>query len=528
MDTHALHLLKDTGTPEPTIDPMADLNWDHKPVLQPGADFHEDTLYMTFPAQRTVTRRVGKGKDAVEYKTQETQTLVVTSTGRIFWYDPLMLLDEGFLMPDAIVLQEKESRWPKDKLRQWLTDRVTPGYKPADPVNLYLRLADIYKTHVEYADDLFYSLMPLFIMGTYVFRLFPSFAYMHFNGTRATGKSQNLRLMRAFGFNTKWAANMSTASLFRITQGAPGLICIDEVESFDGERGEEIRRLLNAGYKKGEAAHRAEPNADKQMSVRAYDVYSPKAIASINPMEPVIQSRCIVVPMQPAIRRIPEFIDTDERWAPVRHELYRWAMDNAVALRDLYLLWNDGENALRFTEAPDLQNRQWEITQSFIILAHHIDPTLDKSRELIAYFNRYFADQQRAQDAADRQQLLLRVIPRVFETKEIQTFDGITYLRIKDIHEVVSEYLNEDEKEFYRTKATGRHLTTLGFPDRKSQKGGALVAITEDAVREQFRKRHVEPLPQDADWLAGTVSYVSRRTPQTTATIWENLADDDG
>lgn len=514
--TDPLHVVEPDEEPD---DPFADIVWDAMPVLRPGSDFHDDTLYMTFPMERKITKKIGKGKAAEEVTRVETHTMCVTSNRRWFWYTEPEVIDNGFRWPPTGFIQEVETRWPKDKMRDFLTDQTMAE----DPTQLYLDLRAVYEEYVEYAEPIFYDLMPLYIMATYVFRLFPAFGYLHFNGTAASGKSQNLKLLKSLGFNCIWASNMSTASLFRRAEGCPGVICLDEAESFEGERGEELRRLLNAGYKAGEPAIRTEPGENGAFVVKHYETFGPKALASINPLEPVIQSRCIIVPMQPAsLKEIPEFNAESERWDSLRHRLYLWAMSNALPLRDVYNDWRDER---RWAEARKITNRYWEISQPFIVLAEHVGG-IEKSREVIAFFETYFAAQQAAAEEIDRQRMLLKVLPEVLRdlSKDMFTFDNKHFYRLKDIHDAVADKLDEDVKEYYKTKATGKHLTALGFRGRKIAKGGTLVHIDETELRDQFAKRHVTPFEEDTAWLAGELSYVERRSttalPGAAATLW--------
>src|SRR6476646_4557353 len=90
-----------------------------------------------------------------------------------------------------------------------------------------------------------------------------------------------------------------------------------------------------------------------------YDVFGPKALASINPLEPVIASRCIVIGMRPAIRELPDFEMNSPQWQAMRDRLYVWALSNAQDLAALAAQWR-AEKKARL--APRLIGRAWETT----------------------------------------------------------------------------------------------------------------------------------------------------------------------
>lgn len=498
---------------------LARWNFVVKPTLRPGLDLHDGILYMTIPLSRTEPVTRGKGKNAITRDEEVMRTMVVTSQADFFDYEPFDVTSHGFVFPDTW-LQATESRWPRPNVETYLR-----GQAPIiDQRGLFETLRQLWLTYVEYSEDIYYKLVPLFVLTTYVYPLFQHAPYLHFHGTANSGKSQNLRLLKALAFNTRTSSNMSTSSIFRSTAGDPGLLCIDEAESFDSERGQEIRQLLNSGYQKGMPAYRMEKDGETWQT-KQYDVFCPKALASINPLDTVLGSRCLTVPMATAIRAIPELRDEDPNWPAYRNQLYLWALQNAAAIDGHNQLW---QNTLRYRpDAKGLTNRMWDVSAPFIVIADYLGiPGL--AEDVIAFFNTYFAETQKNNEATDRILILLKALPEVFRTK-YPILEG--WWSLKDIHEITASYLDEDATEYYKTKQTGRHLSSLGWKDRQTHKGGTLVAITEDEVRSNMRRRHVQPDPAHLAWFNGEESFV--RPPlqpgatQTALTGW-NIEDPDG
>lgn len=503
----------DRGDAVPAVEVFEEIDWSPKPVLRPGMDFHDRTAYYSTPLVRNVMKP-GKGKGAPPVPTKETQTYVVTSEHEGFFYDKESLALEGFV-PASQVYQEQVPRWSLTSTKAFL-DGAAPS---VNTQTAYATLRGTYETYVEFADEMSYDLMALFNLYTYVFRLFGSTGYIHFHGTAASGKSRNLSILNAVGFNTLWASSMSAASMYRKLSGSPGTTCIDESEGFDGERGEELRRILNAGYKDGAKVVRTEKQDEKFVPIE-YDVFGPKALASINPLEPVIASRCVVINMRPALRDLADFDGSDGRWQAVRDSLYLWAMANAASIAALVDEWRT-EKKQRL--APRLIGRQWETTQQFIVLADHVGGEAF-AEKIIAHFNVYFAKQQQAADALDRLRTTLRALPRVLNTKAAHA--GHMY-SAKDIHEVISSFMEEDAKEYFKTKHVIKNLDTIGFRNKARASGGVRIEITEAALRGELRQRRVDPYPEDTEWLAGTVSYQNQPTTHAEEVDpwWERTED---
>jgi hypothetical protein len=488
--------------------------------LLPSTDWKRGVLYMTFPIEREVTKTIGRGQKAKDVTVREAHTLCIGSDRSHFSYEPETVGKMGFKFP-PIFTQGRISRWPLPKLRKYILE----GPEPVEPADLFKKLRAVYYEHVEYADDIYYDLVPLFLMASYVFRIFKQMGYLHFNGTQSTGKSVNLQIIQALGLNPIWASLMSPAALFRQVAGDPGIICIDEAESFDSERGQELRTILLSGYKDGSTVPRAEKGTNDTFQIVHYASYSPKALASINPLEPVLQSRCLVIPMAPAIRGIKTFDRDSPNWPILRNQLYHWAMQNAATIADIYHSWHTER---RYTEAADIQHRAWEVANLYVVLAEHVGGAAMVT-SVLDFMRSYFKEQQKSLEETDRLRLLLKCLPRMLA--ETMAIDGEWY-QIKDIHAKVLEYLEEDARQFYTSKRVGLHMTSLGFRERRSIKGGTAVKLTEDQVRTQFLRRRVEPFEEDQAWMKGDQSYrntLAIPTPakRNTAAVWgvTNQAD---
>jgi hypothetical protein len=498
---------------------MDEIVWEERDILRPGMDFKNGTVYVTIPGDYMQPKTVGRGKHAEVVHEKTHGLIVITNEGKSFPYTPERVADFGFDFP-RITITPDQTRWSLDDVVAFTKGKSTMPHPPT----LWQGLREVYEQYIEFARQEYYDLMPIFVMGSYMFRLYKAVGYLHFNGTAASGKSQNLRILDALAFNTQWASSMSSAALYRSLDGHPGTVCIDEAEGFEGERGEELRRILNAGYLDGSTVKRVEKGPNDQFLVQSYNSYGPKAIASINVLDNVIGSRCLIVAMRPALRSIPEFDKDDPRWERLRDRLYLWLMYHAESVSALIEQWN---TELRYTRAPQLIGRAWQITQMYISIADYIDSfdKGDRCNRLIAFFNEYFSELAKQQDATDRIRMVLRCLPEVLRTR---TGDGHWYY-LKDIHTIVSNYLEEDQKEYYKTRALTRHLAVLGFTKRDPSKQGVRVLLEPATIRQEFKQRRVEPLPEDVAWANGEIEYEPKAygaaAPEERVSVWANMEE---
>ena len=491
--------------------------------LRPGITLNNDTVYITVPAVIKDTKQVGTGKNATTKEIKKVDWIVATSDRRYFTYDEPRVSAEGMVYPETGVPPMGNGHyWDTKDLRQYLNG----ADHPADPLDTYTEVRKVYEKYVEFPDDRYYDLVALYVMASYVYSVFPSTGYIHFNGTFQSGKSQNLNVLSALGFNTVHTSNISAAALYRMIEGSPGIVCIDEAESFEGEKGEAIRQLLNDGYNTSGRAHRMGSDASERMVLQQFQTYCPKVIASIAPLDNVLGSRTLVVPMRPAIRRIPEFNVDKEEWTIIRNQLYLWAMYHMPQINELAKKWNDERGELRTKRAPRLVGRSWQVSQQIVIVADYIGGEAFAA-EIIDWLNEYFREQQAQLDATDRVRLTLRSLPRVLN-KFTQEGDG--YYKLQDIFDTMVSYLDTDAADHTRTGTINKYLGVLGFRTKKAAKGGSHIQVKEDQVREAFKQRRVEPFEEDIEWLRGDVDYQTSNPMQQVLAakddLWTSYAED--
>lgn len=480
-------------------------------ILNPGMDYKNNLLWLTYPGTRIVIKKKSKDKNAPEIPVVEWHTICLNSDGDNFVYDEMELLKRGYRMPSAFMITE--NGWQSDIAYDFAAGKT----KPPDPFELYMRIRSIYTKYIEFADQVMYDLITSWVMASYLYQVFDSFAYMHFNGTAQSGKSQNLRLLAAFGFNAQWTTNMTAANLYRGIQSNPGIICIDEQESFRDEKGQEIRTILRNGYKKGMDVKRLHANSDGSYVEHSFNTYGPKALASINAMDDTTSQRAIIMSMRPAYRDIPFFDQDEHDYDNLKDQLYLFGLHNAKQVRTEWMRWNHEVNR------GSIINRAWEVSGCIVTLAHYIHGDAG-SGPIMEWLESYFTQQRAQQDANDLIRTLATALPGVMHTEKV--YDDRWYA-LADIRDKLLDLTDEDVSDKISTRSIQKWLKPLGITAIRKAHGGKQMQLIEDDIRDIIKDRRIEPMPKDVGWLAGTEDYQTeaKRTPIAQTIQWGEKDD---
>lgn len=146
-------------------------------------------------------------------------------------------------------------------------------------------------------------------------------------------------------------------------------LALDEIDAtYSGGKDEDLRQVLNAGYKRGATV----PRAMGKVSI-SYPVFCPKVLMGIDNghLPDTVTDRSIRIDLHRAdiaeMATIEPFysFDVDDEAKELQAELANWAVDNSLVLREYRpeSMFDTGE-----LKSP----RQWEIARSLVQLAKAI------------------------------------------------------------------------------------------------------------------------------------------------------------
>ena len=157
-----------------------------------------------------------------------------------------------------------------------------------------------------------------------------------------SGKSRALEITELLVPRPAMAVNMSPAALFRLIGGEEGLptILFDEIDTVFGPKAknnEDLRGLLNAGWRRGAKTYRCAMHGRK-VELESYEAFSAAALAGLGNLPDTILTRSVIVRMR---RRAPdERIEAYRRrehapaGAGLCERLGEWARANCDRLAD--------------------------------------------------------------------------------------------------------------------------------------------------------------------------------------------------
>lgn len=210
---------------------------------------------------------------------------------------------------------------------------------------IYDRIIIVLKRYCDLKEE-YYSLIALWIMGTYAHKSFVTYPYLFFNAMKGSGKSRTIKLILYLSWNGVMVNSLSEAVLFR-TAGQRTL-GIDEFEHVASKEKQLLRELLNSAYKRGTCVERAKKShsieGDK-WEIEKYDVYAPIIMANIYGMDEVLGDRCISLILEKSgnikITRLLELFDLDNDIQEIKRKFSVVSVVYRLKKNDKMTEWND-------------------------------------------------------------------------------------------------------------------------------------------------------------------------------------------
>ena len=188
--------------------------------------------------------------------------------------------------------------------------------------------------------DHYYLVVALWIVHAHAIDAFDTTARLVFKSPeKSPGKSRALECLDALVPAPLQVISVTTAAIFRLLKEERVTVLFDEVDAVFNPRAtnqEDLRALLNAGYRRGATVARVVGDG-KRMRVERFPVFAATALAAIGDLPDTIESRSIIVPMR---RRAPDETVAKFRSRQValevvmlRSDLVDWTAGKAEELR---------------------------------------------------------------------------------------------------------------------------------------------------------------------------------------------------
>jgi DNA primase len=304
-----------TGNPEEITNSKA---------ISPALDIVDGTIFMT------VQRLMRDPEDGSPKWTP----WVVTSNPEWFPLERNELHRRGYhTMADERGFYALQQRYAPRTVRDFVK-----GKRTGDLARTYADIRGTLRQYLDFPDPNTHDFLTAWIIGTYCYVVFNYYPYVHFNGTKLVGKSKALKLLACLSFNGIWCVSISEAAQFRLIESLQLTLCLDETEDLNQKQIGEKRSLLLGGYEKGSRVYRSERRGDSFVP-RAYNNYSPRAMASIEGLEDVLGSRTVQIQMERSYNdeiKQREIALTDPALQELRDELFLVAMTYGADIQAAY------------------------------------------------------------------------------------------------------------------------------------------------------------------------------------------------
>lgn len=410
--------------------------------LHPAVDFFDNQLFYTFEI-------------TVKTDSEQKQALVTISSNKQVGINnkkagTVKLGNKTLKLKKVTAIPGSQLRWRADDVNRFIKDKDITS--PALP---FIEIKEVLSKFVDFRDEADSDVITLWLMGTYCFSIFDAFPYLYFVGVKRSGKTKTLLLIEKLAFNAILSSNISPAVLFRIVEARRPTLALDEGEQLsDKTRKQELRELLNSGYKRGAPAYRTTKNSKGNFCIEAFEVYSPKAIANIAGLNDVLEDRSITITMvrtkDPSKGNLA-ITEGSEDWWYLRSLLYSFALTHAPAIFHHYT-YDDEVNALL--------NRQNELWRPLLSIAKVIDKEVDGTFERIKTEAIKRAEEASNIDLEDFDSAVLLAL------RELSS-DEDKDLNNKVVREKASEFLETDQRQYFTSRGVGAALKRFGIKGKK-------------------------------------------------------------
>jgi hypothetical protein len=282
--------------------------------------------------------------------------------------------------------------------------------------------------YVSFSDS--YQLpLALWALCTFVYQTFDAFPYISITAmTKRSGKSRlGCDILSFICSNARQFGSMSAAMFYRLIDAEHPTVIFDEAENLSNESANDMRKVLNAGYRRGGTVGRTVGGQPHD-----FDCYSPKVFILIGDVYDTLRDRSIIVRMQRAD-------------APARF-LYEIAKEEGKTIREeASAMVNDllpeiGQAYLDFKGLPFLTDRDEEIWTPLFVMAQvfcperipelsrmAVDMAMEKTVEKVRYVDT--AKMEKEAEEKEYSVRLLNDLEQVMNGKNISSADAVVRLR---------------------------------------------------------------------------------------------------
>jgi hypothetical protein len=302
------------------------------------------------------------------------------------------------------------------------------------PDRVHKRIVDYLKTYIYFKNPEHYDMLAVWVMGTYLYRAFRYYPYLHLNAEKGSGKTLLMELLAPIAFNGVLMAQPPASTVLKLIEQDAASLFMDEVEGLEAGKsgGGQLKSILKTGFSRSGVYY----NGDVM-----YRTYSPKCFAGINLLDDVLADRTIVVRLlrKTGYDTLKQYRETPlvrKGQAELRDNLYHFGLRYGPAIADDY----DSETTL-YDTLPHLTNRAYDIWVPLFKIVNSFGDGDYKNRVFQSLDHLSQADTQRrvVRDSEENETgnalEMIEVAMKYVQPED--TKDGIAYYDPDRIHEIL-------------------------------------------------------------------------------------------
>jgi hypothetical protein len=209
------------------------------------------------------------------------QDRIVTSANDYFTFAAAKMHGINLMQPQLSMSQ----------LRRETVIKFFSGGLTITPDAIFETIRDYIRRHIYFPDPETYDLVTVWIMGTYIFRAFRYYPYLHLNAEKGSGKTLLMELMAPVSFNGILLTQPVVSTVIKLIDQSSATLFIDEAEGLSQRQSggnSQLKQILKTGFARSGLYYVGET---------MYRTYSPKCFAGINELDDVLADRAVTIKM---------------------------------------------------------------------------------------------------------------------------------------------------------------------------------------------------------------------------------------
>ena len=375
----------------------------------------------------------------------------------------------------------------------WSNESITKFIKSTDKLidkkEVFNRIKEQINKYMDIYDPKISTMISCWIMGTYIYDLFPCYGYILLTSQKASGKSKLLNIIGLLSRNAVSVSSPSESVLFRMINGNRLTLLIDDFETFkNDDRTNYLLQILKIGIDQEGGIPRNEKYKDTFIP-KKFNCYCPKALTNTQSLDSVTISRCVTINLLPTEtdkgKLRPD--KKDPVWQQIRDDCHILIMENFQEILDIY---NTGDFG-------DLNSRELDTTKGLLAIAKFLDDSV--FQEVSGYLKESFRDRDLQDLSSDWEYLLFKQLLEKVPTQRWCSLEEMD----KWLRELVQTEYNKKLNQYI-----GSVLSKLPSLFKKQrQNDGIKYLITPESVQQYMKLKKYPCLSGDSLDTQPTLNY---------------------